>query len=146
VRVAFAVDRRGRATEVLGPAPCPGSLWSFLSASDRLPSAVLCNADDGHRWETRQWLRVLGPAVVRALAEHQAADSSAAAPPLPPSAAPDPVVVAMRAATRVVVSGAGCTVVCVSCGGVVVEGGWGLLEAAQVSAWQRHECLQGRVA
>jgi hypothetical protein len=38
--------------------PCPGTLWTIVRKDgDRLPSQIMCNADDGHQWPSTQWVK-----------------------------------------------------------------------------------------
>ncbi|HEY9411065.1 MAG TPA: hypothetical protein VIP77_15910 [Jiangellaceae bacterium] len=39
--------------------PCPGTLWTILRRdSSLLPSEVVCNHDETHRWPTSRWLKL----------------------------------------------------------------------------------------
>jgi hypothetical protein len=41
------------------PGPCPGTLWTILRRdASLLPSEVVCNHDETHRWPTSRWLRL----------------------------------------------------------------------------------------
>jgi hypothetical protein len=38
--------------------PCPGYLWTIVRKDgDRLPSQIMCNADDTHQWPSTQWVK-----------------------------------------------------------------------------------------
>jgi hypothetical protein len=38
--------------------PCPGYLWTIVRKDgDRLPSQIMCNADDEHQWPSTQWVK-----------------------------------------------------------------------------------------
>lgn len=39
--------------------PCPGTLWTILRRdSSLLPSEVVCNHDETHRWPTSRWMKL----------------------------------------------------------------------------------------
>jgi hypothetical protein len=39
--------------------PCPGTLWTILRRdASLLPSEVVCNHDETHRWPTSRWLKL----------------------------------------------------------------------------------------
>jgi hypothetical protein len=39
--------------------PCPGTLWTILRRdSSLLPSEMVCNHDEAHRWPTSRWLKL----------------------------------------------------------------------------------------
>lgn len=39
--------------------PCPGNLWTIVRKDgDRLPSQIMCNADETHQWPSTQWLKL----------------------------------------------------------------------------------------
>jgi hypothetical protein len=41
------------------PEPCPGTLWTILRRdASLLPSEVVCNHDETHRWPTSRWLKL----------------------------------------------------------------------------------------
>lgn len=41
-----------------GKKPCPGYLWTIVRKDgDRLPSQIMCNADDKHQWPSTQWVK-----------------------------------------------------------------------------------------
>jgi hypothetical protein len=41
-----------------GKKPCPGNLWTIVRKDgDRLPSQIMCNADDKHQWPSTQWVK-----------------------------------------------------------------------------------------
>lgn len=164
-RVAFAVSRRGVATEVMGPVPCSGSLWTVLRPNDdRLPAELLCNAVEAHRWPARSWLK-LGARFAEALAAVEAE--------LKPAKRTGGSVVSMRiipdrpnilaefdamdAAARRVTTDRGFDIVCRACKatcpvcegrdeacracqGRLGEAAWGVPVEALLQIWDRHEC------
>lgn len=141
-RVAFAVDRWGHASEVLGLVACAGSLWSVIRPrDDRLPAELLCSEVEwwpGHRWPTSSWLR-LGPRLLEAI-RLSAAGAGVAADEVPAVAAVSGAGVDLGSVTKRLPAGDGFVLVCCACGGQVVEAVWGVPSAALVSAWERHVC------
>lgn len=141
-RIAFAVDPRGVAVEVLGPIPCPGWLWTVIRPKDaEFPAELLCNDNDAHRWPARSWL-----ALGAQLAKLKPDAAPLVAPQLVP-ASPDPFAVnTFRRRTA-----RGFDLVCnrTGCAGIVHRADWGtpadVLLASFLASWERHICTEQAV-